>query len=190
MSKRFPIPEFDRDQFKNLEWSPLKPLTADAHQKLMAAWRAGDESACGAHPVAPPDAFFDRFSIRGEHRLALLCLLPKRDVKLLGRSFAWKKQLALIVDSLDPDGARVLHEWRTPRPMNTRLGPDEGVTLGGGAVYAVLAHRYADYFIGNRTMVDNGWRDDAGNRGFRIMSSSDDRLSDFHHANLFFSWPA
>lgn len=190
MSKRFPIPEFDRDQFKNLEWSPLAPLAADAEARLLSAWKSGDESICGAYPVTAPDTFFDRFSIRGEHRLAILCLLPKREVTLLGRSFAWKKQLALIVDSLDAQKAQTLHEWRTPRPMNTRLGPENGVTLNGGALYAVLAHRYADYFIGNRTMVDNEWRDAPGGRGFRIMSSSDDRMSDFHHANLFFSWPA
>lgn len=190
MSKRFPIPEFDRDQFKNLEWSPLTPLAADAQQKLMAAWNSGDAGVCGGYPVAAPDAFFDRFSIRGQHRVAILCLLPKREVTLLGRSFAWKKQLALIVDSLDPASVRPLHEWRTPRPMNTRLGPEDGVKLEGGAVYAVLAHRYADHFVGNRTMVDNDWPDAPGGRGFRVMSSSDDRLSDFHHANLFFSWQA
>lgn len=190
MSKRFPVPEFDRDQFKNLEWSPLRPLAQADQQQLVSTWQAGDEKVCGAYPVTAPDAFFDRFAIRGEHRLAVMCLLPKREVTLLGRSFAWKKQLALVVDSLDPGAARVQYDWRTARPMNTRLGPDDGVRLDGGMVFAVLAHRYGDHFIGNRTMIDNAWADAPGGRGFRLVSSSDDRMSDFHHANLLFSWPA
>lgn len=188
MSKRFPIPEFDRDQFKNLEWTPPAFLSKEDQDRLIAAQKAGDAQVCGGYPIQADDAFYDHFSIRGEHRHAILCVLPDRPVTVVGRSFAWYKQRALMVDSLDPTRATVLHDWRTPRPMNTRLGPENGVTLPGGILYVVCAHRYADHWIGNRTLIDNEWTNAPGGHGFRILSSSDDRMNDFHHCNLSFSW--
>ena len=129
MSKRFPIPKFDRDAYKNMEWAPPRLLSADEQQKLVAAARAGDPSVVGSYAVDAGEAFYDRFKIRGPHRHVVMCVLPPGKARLVGRSWAWFIQRALLVDSLDAAKARVLHDWTTPRPMNTRLGPEDGVEV-------------------------------------------------------------
>jgi hypothetical protein len=185
MSKRFPIPQFDRDQYKNMEWTPPKLLSRDEQEKLIAAAKAGDVRTFGSYAVEADEAFYERFRLRGPHRHAVLCMLPRDKVKLFGRSWAWPIQRAVLVDSFDAASAKVLHEWKTPRPMNTRLGPDDGVTLEGGVVYAVLGHMYSDYWISNRTRSDA--RGVADGKGFDVVSTShDDR--DFHACNLSFRW--
>lgn len=186
MSKRFPIPEFDRDQFKNMKWSEPRLLSREEQAKVMAAAQAGDPKAIGSFAVAADDALYDRFRMRGPNRHAVMCVLPKGEVKLVGRSWAWPIQRAVVIDSLDAAKARVLQEWKTPRPMNTRLGPDEGVTLQGGVVYALLGHAYSDYWIANRTMADS--RTLASAKGFSIVSATDDENHDFHACNLSFGW--
>ena len=78
MSKRFPIPEFDRDRYKNLEWSAPRLLSKVEQEKLIAAARAGDEKAYGCYPVQADAAFFDRFRLVGPHRHVVMCLVPPR----------------------------------------------------------------------------------------------------------------
>ena len=123
MSKRFPIPEFDRDRYKNLEWSAPKLLAKAGEEQLVAAARKGDERAYGCYPVEADPALYDRFQITGSHRHAMLCLTPPRDVRLTGRSWAWEIQRAVVLDSLDPSRASGLFNWKTPRPMDNPLVP-------------------------------------------------------------------
>jgi hypothetical protein len=186
MSKRFPIPEFDRDQYKNMEWSEPKFLSPAEQARLIAAAQAGDEKAYGCYAVKADEAFYDRFKLKGQHRHVLMCLLPKKEVKLVGRSWAWPIQRALVVDSLDAAKASVVQEWMTPRPMNTRLGPDSGTTLAGGPVYLVAGHKYADHWIVNRTLVEK--KAPAGAKGFGMLSATEDDNHDFHACNLSFVW--
>ena len=138
----------------------------------------------------PGEALFDKFAVRGEHRHAVLCLLPNGESTLFGRSWAWPIQRGLVLDSLDPDGCTVIADWRSTRPMNTRLGPEDGVTVGGGALYALMGHRYGDHWIANRTIVQGDWSPASGGQGFRIVSSSDEDLDDFHDCVLSFQWGA
>jgi hypothetical protein len=184
MGKRFPIPAFEYERFKNMDWSPPTLLSAAEQQAKLAAARSGNREALGAYAVAAETGFYERFKLRGPHQHAMMCVLPKSDVTLVGRSHAWAIQQALIVDSLDPEGAKVLYEWKTPRPMNTRLGPDNGVVLRADVVYAVCSHRYADYWIVNRTLVDRS----AAPSGFSVISAYDDDVNDFHACNLSFTW--
>ena len=186
MSKRFPIPEFDRDQYKNMAWKERALLSREEQARLAEEARAGKATAYGCHPVAASAEFYARFKLHGPHQHAVMCILPKKEVRLVGRSWAWPIQRAVVVDSLDPAGARVLQDWTTPRPMNTRLGPDNGVSLEGGVVYAVLGHRYGDHWIANRTLEDR--RGAADGRGFSVVSATDDDNHDFHACNLSFSW--
>jgi hypothetical protein len=185
MSKRFPIPAFDYERHQNLEWAAPSLLSPGERDRLEQAARTGDASAYGSYPIAAGDDFYERFRLRGPNRHVRMCLLPQREVKLVGRSHAWFIQEALVVDSLDASCV-VLHQWKTPRPMNTRLGPEEGVALPGGPVYVVCSHRYSDYWIVNRTTAGGPLTPDA--KGFSVLSTSDDGASDFHHCNLYFSW--
>jgi hypothetical protein len=185
MSKRFPIPEFDRDQYRNMEWSAPKLLPRAEQERLISAARNGDEKAYGCYPVEADTAFYDRYRVTGPNRHAVMCLMPSRGVRLTGKSWAWEIQRALVVDSLDPARSSVLHDWKTPRPMNTRLGPDNGVALDGGVAFVVFGHRYGDHWIANRTLVD---KKPAAAKGFSVISSSNDEANDFHACNLSFGW--
>ncbi len=186
MSKRFPIPAFDYQQFKNLDWKEPQYVNAKEQARLLDSAKSGDGGAFGGVPVQADAVFYERFKLRGEHRHAVMCLLPRREVKLIGRSHAWAIQQALIVDSLDAARSNVLYEWKTPRPMNTRLGPDTGVTVPGGTLYVICSHRYADYWIVNRTLVDS--KGFSGESGFGVLSASEDDINDFHACNLWFNW--
>ena len=184
MSKRFPIPVFDHEQYKNLEWSAPVLLGGDDQARLKRAAAAGDASAFGSYPIAAAADFYERFKLRGPNLHVRMCLLPAAEVTLVGRSHAWAIQGALLVESIDPARAQVLHEWRTPRPMNTRLGPDDGVTIALRELYVVCSHRYADYWVVNRTAAVPA--PDA--RGFDVLSASVDDANDFHACNLSFRW--
>ena len=186
MSKRFPIPAFDRDHYKNMEWNPPKVLSESERARILAAAKAGDRSVVGSYVVDADDAFYERFRIRGPGRHVVMCVLPPGPVRLVGRSWAWYTQRALIVDSLDAAVAQVLHDWTTPRPMNTRLGPENGVEVENRVVYAVFGHRYADHWIPNRTMQDP--RAGADAKGYAVISATDTSNNDFHACNLAFSW--
>src|SRR5688500_10961892 len=115
MSKRFPIPKFDRDAYKNMEWQPPRKVTAEEQARLVAAARNGDASVLGCYAVDAGEAFYERFAIRGPNRHVTMCLFPPGRAHLVGRSWAWYTQRALLVDSLDPATAKVLHDWTTPR---------------------------------------------------------------------------
>lgn len=186
MSKRFPIPAFEYAQYKNMDWAEPKFVSKEEQTDLIRAAYSGAAAAFGCHPVQAGPAFYDRFKLRGRHAHALMCLLPAKEIRLLGRSHAWSIQQALVVDSLDPPGSNVVYEWKTPRPMNTRLGPDAGVTFAGKPLYVVCSHRYSDYWIVNRTRVDE--TNPGGQKGFTVLSASDDDINDFHACNLTFSW--
>ena len=186
MSKRFPIPAFDYGPFKNMEWKSPAFLAPEQQAKMIDAAKSGDDHVFGWGAVQADAAFYDRFKLRGAHQHAVMCVLPRREVKLVGRSHAWAIQQALIVDSLDAARANVICEWKTPRPMNTRLGPDNGVTVQGGLLYVICSHRYADYWLVNRTLVeDKGF---AGESGLGVLSASDDDINDFHACNVWFNW--
>jgi hypothetical protein len=186
MSKRFPIPAFDYERFKNMDWAPPALLPPEEQARKISAARAGTAGAVGGYPVAADASFYERFKLRGHHQHVVMCVLPAKPVQLVGRSHAWAIQHALVVDSLDTDRANVLHEWKTPRPMNTRLGPDDGVTLSQDVVYVVCSHRYSDYWIVNRTLIDD--HPASGAPGFTVISAYDDNINDFHACNLDFSW--
>lgn len=186
MSKRFPLPEFDRDQFKNRPWSAPSFMSAAAQQELCDAAKRGEVSALGAHAVAVEAALASKFKFEGTHLHAVMCVLPRVPVKVVGRSWAWAVQRALILDSLDSTHAQVLADWTTPRPMSTRLGPDDGVSFPGRPVYVLLGNRYGDRFIANRTLVTS--EEFPTGNGYAVLSASGDENNDFHACNLSFSW--
>ncbi|MGO8831923.1 MAG: hypothetical protein ACLQE9_03790 [Roseiarcus sp.] len=185
--KRFPIPEFDHVALKNMSWTPPKFLQPAEAQRLVSARLNGDAGSLGAYPVMPDDALFDRLRIRGEHRHAVLCILPDRS-RVMGRSNAWPVQQAWIVSSLQPQSLNVIAQWKTPRPMNTRLGPDDGIELAQNVVYVLTGHRYGDHWIGNRSIVQSDWKKAGAAGGFAILSASADDVNNFHDCNLYFSW--
>src|SRR5450759_4480373 len=127
MSKRFRIPEFDYQGYKNMVWQAPAYLPDGEQQRLLAARRAGDANVLGGYPVQANAAFYEKFHLKGDNRHVIMCLMPDREVTLLGRSHAWAIQRALVTDSLDASSCEVLYDWKTPRPMNTRLGPENGV---------------------------------------------------------------
>ena len=186
MAKRFPIPEFDHDELKSLDWIAPDLLDLEAAARVVEAAENGDTSVHGAYPVAN-EAFLDSLSVRGDHRHAILCVMPAAGVRVLGRSYAWKIQRAMAAPAVDGPSGQLLLDWKTPRPMNTRLGPEEGVPSPAAAMYLVLAHRYADYWLANRTIVDNAWSGQSGH-GFRVLSSDNEEFSDFHSSVVCFDW--
>jgi hypothetical protein len=188
--KRFPVPEFNHDEFKEMAYAATAALSMDDASALAERCKGGARDLYGGYVVMPSEALFERFKIEGEFRHAVMCLLPPGPVNLLGRSWAWKIQRALVLDSLEPGVAKTLHEWKTPRPMNTRLGPDDGVTLTGGKCYAITASKYADHWLGNRSIIEREWNPGAGRKGFRILGNSEPETSDFHHTYLAFDWQA
>lgn len=174
-AKRFPVPEFDRYVLKDLEWNPPE----------ITSRLPSDQFVCTA--MHADHAFYDHLSFQGEHLLAVACSLPNQQITVSGNSFAWPIHRAVICDSLDAQNCTVLADWTTPRPMNTRLGPDGGITIPGGTVYVLIGHRVADYWVANRIMLDNDWSGKDGN-GFRILSSSENEINDFHDGVVYFEW--
>lgn len=187
MAKRFPIPEFDHDELKSLDWTAPELLDAAAAARIIEAAGGGDTSVYGAYPVAASDAFLEALSVRGAHRHAILCVMPAAGVRMLGRSYAWKIQRAMAAPGVDAPPAELLVDWKTPRPMNTRLGPGGGIASPAAAMYLVLVHRYSDYWVANRTIADNEWSGSSGS-GFRVLSCDNDEFDDFHSAVVSFEW--
>jgi hypothetical protein len=186
VSKRFPVPDFDRDLFKNLPWTEPSTLSPEEVSTLSDTSQQTEGSAIGAYPVAVSAELAGRFEFKMDGKSAVMCILPAKEVLMSGRSWAWPIQRALIIDSLDPGRATVLADWKTPRPMNTRLGPDKGIVLPARIVFVLCGHQYADHWIANRILVSND--EDGPVRGFSLLSASDDRINDFHSCNLTFSW--
>jgi hypothetical protein len=185
--KRFPIPEFDHVALKDIPWSPPKFLDPAEAQRLVSGRLKGDLSSIGAYPIMPGEAFFDRIRLYGDHRHAVLCILPDRST-VMGRSNAWPIQQAWIVSSLEPENFNVIAQWKTPRPMNTRLGPENGTQLSSKVVYVMTGHRYGDHWIGNRSIIQADFRKEEASGGFAILSASADEINNFHDCNLYFSW--
>lgn len=188
-AKRFPIPEFNRDELKDLSWSQPSFLSQDELAQLITRQKSADASAYGGYPVSPDEALFAKLKIEGNHRHVVMCVLPDKPVRLVGRSCAWALQRAIVVDSLDPERCQTLIDWRTPRPMNTRLGPEDGVSIAGGIVYAICGHRVGDHWVGNRTRLEQTWRGLPSGEGLAVLSSYNPEINDFHDCNLYFSWP-
>lgn len=186
--KRFPVPEFDADPFKDMEYTAPEPISPSDAAALGEKAASGDAGAIGAHVVMPDEALFEKYDIKGDDRHAVFCALPSGSVHLLGRSWAWRIQRALILDSLDAGSANVLYDWRTPRPMNTRLGPEDGVTLTSGSCVVITGNKFADHWLSNRSIVENDWQPEDAANGFRILAGSDDELDDFHDSYLAFTW--
>lgn len=186
MSKRFPIPDFDRDQYKNKPWSPAALISDAQHKQLTQAGAASDSQSVGVYCVAVPAAFAQQFALKGEHLHALMCILPKGGAHVVGRSWAWPIQRALVVDNLSGASTKTLIDWTTPRPMNTRLGPQDGADLPGGVVYVVFANRYGQEWIGNRSLS----QPQASGGGVELMSACGDEGNDFHACNLQLRWAA
>lgn len=188
MAKRFPIPEFDHGELKSLDWAAPELLDPEAAARIVEAAGDGDASVYGAHPVAASSAFLDSLSVRGDHRHALLCVMPAVGVTMTGRSYAWKIQRAVAAPAgVDGPPTQLLVDWKTPRPMNIRLGPLEGIAVPAAAMYVVLVHRYADHWVANRTIADNEWKGVSGN-GFRVLSCDNDEIDDFHASVISFDW--
>jgi hypothetical protein len=185
VSKRFPVPEFDRDLFKNLPWVAPSPLSPAAISDIAAAAQNG-AGAAGAHPVSVGSELAARFGFHMEGKLAMMCVLPASEVHLTGRSWAWQIQRAIVLDSLEPNQATTVADWRTPRPMNTRLGPDAGIVVAQRVVYVLCGHKYGDHWLANRTMA--GKKANDAEQGYSVISASDDNINDFHACNLIFSW--
>ena len=187
MAKRFPIPEFDQEELKSLPWRPPELLDPDAAARIVEAAGDGDASVYGAYPVVATGALFDSLPVRGDHRHALLCVMPATGVRMVGRSYAWKIQRAVAATGVDGPAEALVVDWKTPRPMNTRLGPADGIGSPAAVMYVVLVHRYSDYWVANRTIADNAWQSPSGN-GFRVLSSDNDEYDDFHASVISFDW--
>ena len=187
MAKRFPIPEFDHDELKSLDWTAPELLDLEAAERIVEAAGSGDTSVYGAYPIAVSEAFLDSLAVRGDHRHAVLCVMPATGVTMLGRSYAWKIQRAMAATAVDGPSTGLLVDWKTPRPMNTRLGPGEGTASPAAAMYVVLVHRFSDYWVANRTIADNEWTGPSGN-GFRVLSGDSDEYDDFHSSVVSFYW--
>jgi|GEM_PF-967549 len=185
---RFRVPDYDFRPFKDLSWEAPNYLSPEEIDKLIDGQANGDLGACGCYAVKPADELFSKFDIRGDHCHAVMCVTPSVDVHLLGRSYAWWNQRVLVLDSLDPGTVNVIHDWRTPRPMNTRLGPDDGVTLPGGVHYVISSHMYDDHWVANRTITDNDWDGGEHDNGFRVLGASKDDANEFCECNLTFAW--
>ncbi len=185
---RFPVPEFDYKALKGLSWTPPTLLGTQEVATRVNDCEAGTFEANGCAPVEAPQRLFEKFNIRGEHCHAVMCITPALDVQVLGRSYAWWNQRILILDSIDPDKVKILFDWRTPRPMNTRLGPESGVTVSGGIYYAISCHMFDDYWIANRTLMDNEWCEHTATSGFRILGTSKDDANEFCESCLSFTW--
>ncbi|MDE0310144.1 MAG: hypothetical protein OXI60_09980 [Acidiferrobacterales bacterium] len=174
-AKRFPVPEFDRHALKDLDWET--PQIADQL----------NEESYGAAALAADPAICDKFHFQGEHVLIVACTLPDQPVRVSGNSFAWPIQRVVMFDSLNADECNVVADWKTPRPMNTRFGPDGGITVTAGKLYILIGHQFADHWVGSRVMLDNEWSGDCES-GFRILSSCEAEINDFHDAVVYFEW--
>ena len=188
MAKRFPIPEFDHDELKSLVWTPPELLDGTAAARIVEAAGRGDASAYGAYAVAASDALLDALGVRGDHRHAVMCVMPATGVTMTGRSYAWKIQRLVATAGVHEPSPTILVDWTTPRPMNTRLGPEEGIPSPAATLYLVPVNQYSDHWIANRTILDNQWAGTAGRNGFRVLSCDSDDNDDFHAVVATFEW--
>ena len=187
--KRFPVPAFDHGALKKMTYDPPSTVEGSEASRIVDAASSGDESVAGGYAVMADPALLESLSFKGDHRDMILCALPKAGTHLLARSYAWYNQRAFLLGSNEA-GAETIHSWRTPRPMNTRFGPEEGVTLDRNAVFILSGRILSDHTRGNRVMIDNDWTPGEGRQGFRVIAACDEGENDFHDACFEFSWQA
>lgn len=184
--KRFPVPEFDYRSLKGLAYDPPAPIPADEADRIAAAARAGDRSVAGAYAVEPDAALLESLAFQGDPAQMILCAAPGDGARLLGRSNAWYNQRAYFLDRNAADAATLL-EWRTPRPNNTRFGPEDGLAPPDAALYLLSGRILANHALSNRLMIQSGWSGD-GRSGFRVIAACDSGANDFHDSCFEFSW--
>ncbi len=187
--KRFPVPAFDHRPLKGLDYTPPEVISKEEEARIVAAANAGDASVAGAYGVEPNPALLEKLSFRGDNRQMILCALPGPGAHLLGRSLAWFNQRAYLLDKNAAD-AEVLEKWRTPRTHNTRLGPEDGVTLDRSVIYILSGRILEDCDYGNRLMIDADWSPGDGKAGYRIVAGCDKGGNDFHDSCFMLSWAA
>lgn len=187
--KRFPVPTFDHRSLKGMAYDPPAPISNAEATRVVEAAATGDRSVAGGYAVEADAALLERLDVRGDHRHMILCALPGPGAQLLGRSYAWFNQRAFILDR-NAEDAEVLYCWRTPRPNNTRFGPETGVILDRAAIYILSGRIISEHTRGNRVMVDSTWTPGAGREGFRIVAASDEDSNDFHDSCFELSWTA
>ncbi len=186
--KRFPIPEFDHRPLRGLTYTPPVPISKTEEDSLVATALSGDESGVGAYAVEPNADLLEKLSFNGDHRQMIMCIVPAGDCRLLGRSMAWYNQRAYVLDGNSAD-AEIIHEWHTPRTHNTRLGPDDGVSLDRRVIYLLSGRILEDEDRGNRVMIDADWSPGDGRAGYRILAGCDKGDDNFHDTCLMISWP-
>lgn len=177
--KRFPVPEFEYDQFKDMAYAPPERISAEQAKS----------QAAGGYAIDIDPALAMRLSFTGDHLHGVLCVLPAGGARLTGRSHAWRIQRMVLLDGVGAD-AGIVADWKTTRPINTRLGPDDGIDLPGGAYLVLSGNKYANHWISNRTIVQNGLDLGEGRTGFRVLGASDVEIDDFHDSCLVFAWAA
>lgn len=174
--RRFPIPEFNHKAFRGLDWSQPDYVHEEDIKKELA-----EKDTFGIFPIKANPDILSRFSVQGEHAHALLCKVPNGS-RLIGRSYSWWLQRAIVTDSITSDEFKVLADWRTPRPMNTRLGPEDGIKINDKLLYVISCHGHSDHWVGNRTLVKE--IDD----GYHLLGCAKDGTSNFYEFCLTFTW--
>ena len=173
---RFPIPVFDHKKLRGLDWVPPAVLNEGEIKSKIS-----NQTTYGGFTVESPNSLNKNFNIQGEHTHAILCIVPEGTL-LVGRSYSWWLQRALVLDSLDGDVSNIIYDWRTPRPINNRFGPEEGVVLNQNIIYVASSHNYASHWVANRTLIENY------ENGLRILGTAKEGTSNFHEFCLTFSW--
>ena len=173
---RFPIPSFDHKKLRGLDWTqPIFLSEDDINLKI------GAKSTYGGFTVEAPESVTSKFSIRGEYVHAILCVVPS-GTRIVGRSYSWWLQRALIIDSLNSEECKIICDWRTPRPMNSRFGPEEGIVLEHDCFYILSCHNHGEHWDGNRTLIQDH------DNGRLILGSAKKGTNNFHEFCLTFSW--
>ena len=187
--KRFPVPAFDYSALKDRAFEPPAPVSDAEATRIAEAALAGEHAVAGGYAVEPSTALLESLKFRGTYSQMILCALPGPGAQLLGRSYAWFNQRAFVLDRNAPD-AETLYCWRTPRPMNTLLGPETGVVLDRAVIYLLSGRVLGDHTRGNRVMIDQEWSPGDGRAGFRVIAACDDGNDNFHDTCLELSWQA
>lgn len=185
--KRFPVTKFEYRVLKNRPYDPPSPISSEEEARIVDAAASGDSSVAGAYAVEPNPSLLEALGFKGEHVTMMLCALPGPGAHLQCRSYAWFNQRVFILDRNAPD-AETIHDWHTPRPMNTLLGPEDGVTLNNTAVYVLNGRILSDHTRGNRVMIDPDWTPGDGKAGYRIIAACDEGDDNFHDSCLEFTW--
>ena len=187
--KRFPVPEFNHRELKRRPFAAPDVIDASEIQRVAEAAEAGEMSVAGGYSVKPDGGLLEKLAFRGDHTQMFLCALPMGKTRLLARSYAWFNQRVFLLSANTPDAA-VVHNWRTPRPNNTRFGPEDGVELDQKVIFLLSGRILDDHTRGNRVMFDTAWKPSEGIGGFRLIAACDPGEDNFHDACFEFTWAA